>query len=115
VATRATRASPAPQAMPIAAVIQTIAAVVKPRSCILGHAFFLMQKAIGSVNARELLLQVPRALPARREFGDVHRAFEDATDLTAQPELRDEVHQAFIDAGVTTSKRRTDTCPGANP
>jgi hypothetical protein len=35
--------------------------------------------------------------------------------LTAQPELRDEVHQAFIDAGVTTSKRRTDTCPGANP
>ena len=48
-------------------------------------------------------------------IGDVHRAFEDATDNIFRPDLRDEVHQAFIDAGVTTSKRRTDTCPGANP
>ena len=54
-------------------------------------------------------------MPAERESGDVHRAFEDATDVVSRPDLRDEVHQAFINAGVTTSTRRTDTCPGANP
>jgi hypothetical protein len=81
---------------------------------ILGHAFFLMENAIGAGNARALLMEVPRLLPARREFGDVHQAFEDATDVTGRPELRDAVHKAFIDAGVTTSKRRTDTCPGAS-
>jgi Zn-dependent metalloprotease len=82
---------------------------------ILGRAFFQIRNVIGAANARALLLHVPRLLPARREFGDVHRAFEDATDLSGHPEFRDEVHQAFIDAGVTTTKRRTDTCPGANP
>ena len=54
-------------------------------------------------------------LPAKRTFGSVHRAFEDATLALNMGQYKSIVHDAFIAQGVTTSKTRTGTCPNANP
>jgi hypothetical protein len=55
-------------------------------------------------------MQVPHLLPAKRTFGGVHTAFENAADFIGRSDLRDEIHDAFIAAGVKTSSTRESTC-----
>ena len=80
---------------------------------ILGIAFAQIANRVGFDDATQLLREVPRLLPAKRTFGSVHQAFEDATTLQGMPQHRTTVHDAFIAAGVTVAKRRTSACPGA--
>lgn len=80
---------------------------------ILGSAFAQIANRIGFDDATQLLREVPRLLPAKRTFGSVHQAFEDATTLQGMPQHQATVHDAFIAAGVTVAKRRTNACPGA--
>ena len=82
---------------------------------ILGRAFFTIVQKIGPDDATRLLEAVPQLLPAKRTFGSVHRAFEDATTALNMSQYKSTVHEAFIAQGVTTDKSRTSTCPGANP
>ena len=58
---------------------------------------------------------MPRLLPAKRTFGSVHQAFEDATLALNMAQYKSTVHDAFIAQGVTTNKTRTGTCPNAKP
>lgn len=82
---------------------------------ILGRAFLTILQKIGPDDATRLLREVPRLLPAKRTFGSVHQAFEDATVALDMTQDKSIVHDAFIAQGVTTSKTRTGTCPNANP
>ena len=82
---------------------------------ILGRAFLTILQTIGPEDATRLLREVPRLLPAKRTFGSVHTAFEDATLALNMGQYKSIVHDAFIAQGVTTSKTRTGTCPNANP
>jgi hypothetical protein len=77
---------------------------------ILGRAFFLIREALPDADARLLLMQVPHLLPAKRTFGAVHAAFETAADFIGRPDLRDEIHDAFISAGVKTNATRESAC-----
>jgi hypothetical protein len=82
---------------------------------ILGRAFLTIVETIGFDDATRLLREVPRLLPAKRTFGAVHQAFEDATTFNGLGQHKQVVHDAFVAQGVTTAKRRTSTCPNAAP
>ena len=82
---------------------------------ILGRAFLTVLQKIGPDDATRLLGEVPRLLPAKRTFGSVHQAFEDATVALNLTQFKSTVHDAFVAQGVTTSKTRTGTCPNASP
>lgn len=82
---------------------------------ILGRAFLTIVQKIGFDDATRLLREVPRLLPAKRTFGSVHQAFEDATLALNMGQYKSTVHDAFIAQGVTTNKTRTGTCPNASP
>ena len=74
------------------------------------------RKTMPLLLAGVLAASLRAAAPARRRPTTRHTAGGIRMPRIAPIRLLpDEVHQAFIDAGVTTSKRRTATCPGANP
>ncbi len=79
-----------------------------------GSLLTILQK-IGPDDATRLLREVPRLLPAKRTFGSVHQAFEDATVALNLTQYKSTVHDAFVAQGVTTIKTRTGTCPNASP
>lgn len=80
---------------------------------ILGAAFARIVNAIGFDDATRLLREVPRMLPAKRRFGSVHQAFEDATTFLGLGQHKQAVHDAFTAVGVGTGASRTGKCPGA--
>jgi hypothetical protein len=88
---------------------------------ILGKAFFTIVSKAGFKTATRLLAETLLRLPAKRTFGSVHTAFEDSATAIinstnpAPSSLKQTVHDAFADVGVTTAKTRTSTCPGSQP
>jgi hypothetical protein len=88
---------------------------------ILGHAYYNFVQRVGREEAAQVLMFVPFLLPARREFGDVREAMEDAADiLFKQPNETEsfeanQVDISFNEVGVQDASRRTDRCPGATP
>ena len=91
---------------------------------ILGHAYWRLVQRIGHGTAGKVLQGVPWQLPARRDFGDVREAMEDAAfgifipggGKGAPPRaVRPFVEAAFDAVGVQDNSRRTDRCPGASP
>lgn len=83
---------------------------------ILSHAYYRLTTRIGHLAAGRLLQDLPRQLPAKREFGDVRQAFEDlAEDLYPGPyagSVEQAVDRSFDEVGVVDSSRRTKKCPG---
>jgi hypothetical protein len=83
-------------------------------------AYWKLVQRLGHQTAGEILQYVPWQLPARREFGDLREALEDAAHgLFPGPNgsegaVEQHVDDVFNEVGVQDVSRRTDRCPGAN-